>query len=256
MPPRTEAGTPEGHSLALFSDDHLARHEVDRALALVADPGAAGDVHRFRLSMRRKQDLFVRMRDLDIAWNDWLAEAEGIDSRIRASNITSCIYPYLPQPLPRGLDVYHITEIHSNDRRFRAHMDHLDGLAPLPVPPPRARGPTVTRDPRVARPMLHDEEVRGTICLYCSGGHTARQCPRPHVLCGEHSTRCHVPVHHAGFGTPCPARTLHSPRPEPYDRVNPNRVRRIDEMAHGALEPREGAVSRARDTVTRDEERN
>ncbi|KAH9057377.1 hypothetical protein EDB87DRAFT_1578758 [Lactarius vividus] len=144
MPPRTEAGTPEGHSLALFSDDHPARHEVDRALALVADPGAAGDIHRFRLSMRRKQDLFARMRDLDIAWNDWLAEAEGIDSRIRASNITSRIYPYLPQPLPRGLDVYHITELHSNDRRFRAHMDHLDGLAPLPVPPPHARESTVT----------------------------------------------------------------------------------------------------------------
>ncbi|KAH9051423.1 hypothetical protein EDB87DRAFT_1582626 [Lactarius vividus] len=89
MPPRVEAGTPEGHSLALFSDDHPARHEVDHALALVADPGAAGDIHRFRLSMKRKQDLFARMRDLDIAWNDWLAEAEGIDSRIRASNITS-----------------------------------------------------------------------------------------------------------------------------------------------------------------------
>ncbi|KAH9053092.1 hypothetical protein EDB87DRAFT_1581266 [Lactarius vividus] len=253
MPPRIEAGTPEGHSLALFSDDHPARHEVDRALALVADPGAAGDVHRFRLSMKRKQALFARMRDLDIAWNDWLADAEGIDSRIRASNITSRIYPYLPRPLPRGLDVYHITELHSDDRRFRAHMDHLDGLIPIPVPPPRAREQTTTRDPRVERPTLHGEEPCGSICLYCNLGHVARDCPRPHVLCGRHSTRCHVLVHHVGFGTSCPACTLHSPRPEPYDRVNPDRLRRIDEVARRALEPREGAVSRARDTVTRDQ---
>ncbi|KAH9051852.1 hypothetical protein EDB87DRAFT_1582084 [Lactarius vividus] len=105
MPARVEAGTPEGHSLALFSEGHPARHEVDRALALVADPGAAGDIHRFRLSMKRKQDLFARMRDLDIAWNDWLAEAESIDSRLQASNITSQIYPFLPQPLPCGLNI-------------------------------------------------------------------------------------------------------------------------------------------------------
>ncbi|KAH9053273.1 hypothetical protein EDB87DRAFT_1581104 [Lactarius vividus] len=143
MPARIEAGTPEGHSLVLFSEGHPARHEVDRALALVADPGAAGDVPQFRLSMKRKQDLFARMRDLDIAWNDWLAEAEGIDSRLRASNITSRIYPFLPQPLPRGLDVYHITEPHSNDRRYRAHLDHLEGLAPLLVPP-RPRESAVT----------------------------------------------------------------------------------------------------------------
>ncbi|KAH9052206.1 hypothetical protein EDB87DRAFT_1581922 [Lactarius vividus] len=89
MPARIEVRTPAGHSLALFSEGHMARNKVDRALALTADPGAAGDVHRFRLSMRRKQELFTRMRDLDIAWNDWLAEAEGIDSRLRASNITS-----------------------------------------------------------------------------------------------------------------------------------------------------------------------
>ncbi|KAH9050789.1 hypothetical protein EDB87DRAFT_1583136 [Lactarius vividus] len=135
MPVRVEAGMPAGHLLALFSEGHPARNEVDRALALMADPGAAGDVHRFRLSMRRKQELFTRMRDLDIAWNDWLAEAEGINLRLRASNITSRIYPFLPQPLPRGLDVYHITEPGSNDRRFRAHLDHLEGLVPLPIPP-------------------------------------------------------------------------------------------------------------------------
>ncbi|KAH9051528.1 hypothetical protein EDB87DRAFT_1582390 [Lactarius vividus] len=117
MPPRLEAGTPARHSLALFSEGHPARNEVDRALALSADPGAAGDVHRFRLLMRRKQDLFAWMRDLDIAWNDWLAEAEGIDARLRASNITSRIYPFLPQPLPRGLDVYHVDESNSNDPR-------------------------------------------------------------------------------------------------------------------------------------------
>ncbi|KAH9054624.1 hypothetical protein EDB87DRAFT_1580439 [Lactarius vividus] len=119
MPACIEARTPAGHSLALFSEGHPARNEVDRALALTVDPGAAGDVHRFQLSMRRKQELFTRMRDLDIAWNDWLAEAEGIDSRLRASNITSRIYPFLPQPLPRGLDVYHITEPGSNDRLGR-----------------------------------------------------------------------------------------------------------------------------------------
>ncbi|KAH9053757.1 hypothetical protein EDB87DRAFT_1580854 [Lactarius vividus] len=70
MPARTEARTPAGHSLALFSKGHTAHNEVDHALALTADPGAAGDIHRFRLSMRRKQELFTRMRDLDIAWND------------------------------------------------------------------------------------------------------------------------------------------------------------------------------------------
>ncbi|KAH9059068.1 hypothetical protein EDB87DRAFT_1577866 [Lactarius vividus] len=247
MPPRVEAGTPEGHSLALYSDDHPARHEVDRALALVADPGAAGDVHRFRLSMKRKQDLFARMRDLDIAWNDWLAEAEGIDSRLRASNITSRIFPYLPRPLPRGLDVYHITELNSNDRRFRAHMDHLEGLAPIPVPP-RHRGPTTTRDPRVERPALHGEERRDAICLYCNEGHPARECPRPHVLCGDHSPRCHVPVHHPGFHGPCPARSIRSPRPEPYDRTNPERIRRIEAAAERGPDLEEGVVSRSRDT--------
>ncbi|KAH9052182.1 hypothetical protein EDB87DRAFT_1692935 [Lactarius vividus] len=97
------------------------RHEVDRALALVADPGAAGDVHRFQLSMKRKQDLFVRMRDLDITWNDWLAEAEGVDSRLRASNITSRIYPFLPQPLPRGLNI-----IWRALRRYPSLCDHAN----------------------------------------------------------------------------------------------------------------------------------
>ncbi|KAH9065023.1 hypothetical protein EDB87DRAFT_1574745 [Lactarius vividus] len=158
MPPCLEAGTPAGHSLALFSEGHPAWNEVDRALALTADPGAAGDVHRFRLSMRRKQDLFARMRDLDIAWNDWLADAEGIDTRLRASNITSRIYPFLPQPLLRGLDVYHVTEANSNDRRFRAHMDHLEGLAPLPVPA-RLPVPVPSRDPWAERPSLHDEDI-------------------------------------------------------------------------------------------------
>ncbi|KAH9051515.1 hypothetical protein EDB87DRAFT_1582407 [Lactarius vividus] len=117
MPARTDAGVPSGHSLALFSADHTARNEVDRALALVADPGAAADVHRFRMSMKRKQELFARMRDLDVAWNDWLAGAEDIDKRLRASNISSRIFPFLPQPLPRGLDIYHISEADSNDRR-------------------------------------------------------------------------------------------------------------------------------------------
>ncbi|KAH9051958.1 hypothetical protein EDB87DRAFT_1693234 [Lactarius vividus] len=132
MPPRIEAGTPEGHSLALFSEGHPARHEVNRALALVADPGAAGDVHQFRLSMKRKQDLFARMRDLNIVWNDWLAEAESVDSRLRASNITSRIYPFLPQPLPRGLDItwrashpYQCRRDHANprSRKIRASSD-------------------------------------------------------------------------------------------------------------------------------------
>ncbi|KAH9059275.1 hypothetical protein EDB87DRAFT_1577750 [Lactarius vividus] len=89
MPARTDAGVPVGHSLALFSTEHTARNKVDRALALVADPGAAADIHRFRMSMKRKQELFARMRDLDIAWNDWLAGAEDIDRRLRASNISS-----------------------------------------------------------------------------------------------------------------------------------------------------------------------
>ncbi|KAH9051805.1 hypothetical protein EDB87DRAFT_1582138 [Lactarius vividus] len=79
MPAREEVETPAEHSLALFSEGHVARNEVNCALALVADPGAAADIHRFHLSTRRKQELFAWMRDLDIAWNDWLAEAEGID---------------------------------------------------------------------------------------------------------------------------------------------------------------------------------
>ncbi|KAH9052357.1 hypothetical protein EDB87DRAFT_1581751 [Lactarius vividus] len=243
MPPRLEARTPAGHSLALFSEGHPAHNEVDQALALTADPGAAGDVHRFRLSMRRKQDLFARMRDLDIAWNDWLAEAEGIDTRLRAFNITSRIYPFLPQPLPRGLDIYHITEPGSDDRHFRAHMDHLDGLAPLPIPP-RVREPVVAQEPPLRSPTLHDEEPWGSICLYCGDGHTACLCPHLHVLCGEHSTRCHVPVHHPGFGAPCPMCTIHSLRPEPYNCLNPDRIRQIDEEVR---ESREGAVSRACD---------
>ncbi|KAH9052072.1 hypothetical protein EDB87DRAFT_1693011 [Lactarius vividus] len=135
MPAHEEAGTPAGHSLALFSKGHVVRNEVDRALTLVVDLGAAADVHRFCLSMRRKQDLFARMRDLDIAWNNWLAEAEGVNMCLRLSNITSHIYPFLPQPLLRGLDVYHINEPGSNNRRFRTHLDHLDSLVPLPIPP-------------------------------------------------------------------------------------------------------------------------
>ncbi|KAH9055473.1 hypothetical protein EDB87DRAFT_1688108 [Lactarius vividus] len=130
MPARVEAGTLEGHSLALFSDGHPARHEVDRALALVADPGAAGDVHRFRLSMKRKQELFARMRDLDIAWNDWLADAEGIDTRLRASNITSRIYPFLPQPLPRGLDKVSHPSQSPRDHEKRRRLPVLTSSAP------------------------------------------------------------------------------------------------------------------------------
>ncbi|KAH9059204.1 hypothetical protein EDB87DRAFT_1684960 [Lactarius vividus] len=83
------------------------------------------------MSMKRKQELFVRMRDLDIAWNDWLAGAEDINRRLRASNISSRIFPFLPQPLPRGLNIYHITEADSNDRRYRAHLDHLEAETPL-----------------------------------------------------------------------------------------------------------------------------
>ncbi|KAH9054625.1 hypothetical protein EDB87DRAFT_1580440 [Lactarius vividus] len=207
MPAREEAGTPTGHSLALFSEGHTSRNEVNRALALVADLGAATDVHRFRFSLRRKQELFTRMHDLDITWNDWLAEAEGIDLRLRLSNITSHIYPFLPQPLPRGLDMYHITKPGSNDRRFQAHLDHLDSLAPLPIPP-RPREDALARDPPLQCPALHDEELWDAICLYCNEGHTAHLCPRPHVLCGKHSMRCHVLVHHPRFGAPCPARII------------------------------------------------
>ncbi|KAH9054677.1 hypothetical protein EDB87DRAFT_1580394 [Lactarius vividus] len=135
MPARTDAGVPLRHSLALFSVDHTVRNEVDRALALVADPGAAADIHHFRMSMKRKQELFACMRDLDIAWNDWLAGAEDIDRCLCASNISSCIFPFLLQPLPRGLDIYHITEADSNDRRYRAHLDHLEAIIPLyPIP--------------------------------------------------------------------------------------------------------------------------
>ncbi|KAH9051031.1 hypothetical protein EDB87DRAFT_1753337 [Lactarius vividus] len=102
MPARTDAGVPPGHYLALFATDHTVRNEVDRALVLVADPGAAADVHRFRLLMQRKQELFAHMRDLDIAWNNWLAGAEEINQHLRASNISSRIYPFFPQPLPRS----------------------------------------------------------------------------------------------------------------------------------------------------------
>ncbi|KAH9052556.1 hypothetical protein EDB87DRAFT_1581699 [Lactarius vividus] len=231
MPARTDAGVPTGHSLALFAADHTARNEVDRALALVADPGAAADVHRFWMSMKRKQDLFARMRDLDIAWNDWLAGAEDIDRRLRASNISSRLFPFLPQPLPRGLDIYHINEAESNDRRYRAHLDHLEGLAPIPIPPrPRDLPVPLTGNAPLTRPELHGEESRGSICLYCDQNHPARLCPRPHILC-EHATRCSVPVHHPGFGAPCPRRIIHTPRPEPYNRTNPERVRRIEDAA-------------------------
>ncbi|KAH9052856.1 hypothetical protein EDB87DRAFT_1581372 [Lactarius vividus] len=167
MPARTDAGVPTGNSLVLFSADHTARNEVDRALALVADPGAAADVHRFRMSMKRKQELFAHMRDLDIAWNDWLVGAEDIDRQLHASNISSRIFPFLPQPLPRGLDIYHITEADSNDRRYRAHLDHLEGLAPIPIPPrPRDLPIPLGRNISLARPDLHDEEPRSSICLY------------------------------------------------------------------------------------------
>ncbi|KAH9051087.1 hypothetical protein EDB87DRAFT_1582900 [Lactarius vividus] len=211
MPARTDAGVPAGHSLALFSANHTARNEVDRALALVADPGAAADVHRFRMSMKRKQELFARMRDLDIAWNDCLAGAEDIDRRLRTSNISSHIFPFLPQPLPCGLDIYHITKADSNDRRYRAHLDHLEGLAPIPIPPRLRELPVpLNRNPPLARPNLHGEEQRSSICLYCDQNHPARLCPRPHVLC-EHVTCCSVPIHHPGFGVPCPKRTIHSP---------------------------------------------
>ncbi|KAH9052561.1 hypothetical protein EDB87DRAFT_1581695 [Lactarius vividus] len=178
MPARTDAGVPEGHLLALFATDHTARNEADRVLALVTDPGAAADVHQFRLSMKRKQDLFAHMRDLDIAWNDWLAGAEDIDQRLRASNISSRIFPFLPQPLPRGLDIYHISEAGSNDRRFQAHLDHLEGLDPIPIPP-RLRDLTVAlpRRPPLPRPELHGEEQRGTICLYCDQNHAAPLMP-------------------------------------------------------------------------------
>ncbi|KAH9060696.1 hypothetical protein EDB87DRAFT_1683403 [Lactarius vividus] len=50
--PAREAGTPTGHSLALFLEGHTAHHEVDCALTLVTDLGAAADVHQFRHSMR------------------------------------------------------------------------------------------------------------------------------------------------------------------------------------------------------------
>ncbi|KAH9053771.1 hypothetical protein EDB87DRAFT_1580836 [Lactarius vividus] len=249
MPARTDAGVPVGHSLALFTTDHTARNEVDRALALVADPGAAADVHRFRLSMKRKQDLFAHMRDLDIAWNDWLAGAEDIDQRLRASNISSRIFPFLPQPLPCGLDIYHINEADSNNCRFRAHLDHLDGLDPIPIPPRPCNLTTAPlhRTP-LLRPDLHGEEQHSGICLYCDQNHTARLCPRPHVLC-EHATRCNVLVHHPGFGAPCPRRVIHSPRPEPYNQINPDRVRCIEESLEGkARGSKEGVVSRSRDT--------
>ncbi|KAH9052174.1 hypothetical protein EDB87DRAFT_1660244 [Lactarius vividus] len=223
MPARVEAGTPAGHSLALFSEGHVARNEIDRTLALAADPGAAADVHRFHLSMKCKQDLFARMRDLDIAWNDWLAGAEEIDSRLRASNITSRIYPFLPQPLPRGLDVYHIDESGSNDRRFWAHLNHLDGVAPIPIPP-RRHDPPLARNPPLHRPELHAEEPHDVRCLYCDTGHVAQLCPRPHVLC-QHSTCCLVPIHHPGFGSPCTTRVIYLPRPEPYNQVDPRHLR-------------------------------
>ncbi|KAH9051668.1 hypothetical protein EDB87DRAFT_1735075 [Lactarius vividus] len=228
MPAWEGVGIPPGHSLVLFSTDHPARNEIDRALALVADPGAAADVHQFRLSTKRKQDLFACMRDLDIAWNDWLAEAEGIDTWLRMSNISSRIYPFLPQPLPRGLDIYHIDEPGSNDRRFRAHLDHLEGLAPLPIPPrPSVALPSgPTRNPPLRRPALHDEEPQDTRCLYCDAGHTARLCPRPHVLCTR-LTRCLILVHHPGFGSPCSTRVVYSPCPEPYDWLDPKRIQNI-----------------------------
>ncbi|KAH9054659.1 hypothetical protein EDB87DRAFT_1580410 [Lactarius vividus] len=156
---RSDMGVPPGHSLALFAVDHTACNEVDRALALTTDPGAAMDVHRFRLSMKRKQELFACMRDLDVAWNDWLAGAEEIDQHLRASNISSCIVPFLPQPLPCGLNIYHINEPGSNDRRFRAHLDHLEGLAPIPIPPhPRDVPPSLSRNPPLCHPELHAKE--------------------------------------------------------------------------------------------------
>ncbi|KAH9051415.1 hypothetical protein EDB87DRAFT_1666107 [Lactarius vividus] len=140
MPARTDARVPPGHSLALFATDHTARNEVDWALALVADPGAAADVHRFRLSMRQKQELFARMQDLDIAWNDWLVGAEEINQHLRASNILSRIYPFLPQPLPRGLDIYHIDES-------------------IPIPPhPRDIPTSSSRNPPLCHLELHGEE--------------------------------------------------------------------------------------------------
>ncbi|KAH9052858.1 hypothetical protein EDB87DRAFT_1654927 [Lactarius vividus] len=200
------------------------------------------------MSMRRKQELFAWMRDLNIVWNDWLAGAEDIDRRLRASNISSRIFPFLPQPLPRGLDIYHISEADSNDRRFRAHLDHLEGLVPIPIPPrPRDLPIPLNCNPPLRRPNLHNEELRGVICLYCDQNHTTRLCPQPHVLC-EHASCCSVPVHHPGFGAPCPKRTIHSPRPEPYNRTNPEHVRRIEEAAGGGVHgSKEGVVSRSRD---------
>ncbi|KAH9011828.1 hypothetical protein EDB85DRAFT_2159574 [Lactarius pseudohatsudake] len=74
------------------------------------------------------------MRELDNLWNDWIVEAENIDRRIHEANLTSRIFPFLPQPLPQGLDVYHLAEPGSDDRRFRAHLDTLEGVAPrLPL---------------------------------------------------------------------------------------------------------------------------
>ncbi|KAH9050769.1 hypothetical protein EDB87DRAFT_1583256 [Lactarius vividus] len=114
MPARMDVGVLPGHSLALFATDHTARNEVDWALALVADLGAAADVHQFRLSMRWKQELFARMRDLDVAWNDWLAGAEEIDQRSELILIISTdlhLSPFHPvhtmyPPLPVAIPLY------------------------------------------------------------------------------------------------------------------------------------------------------
>ncbi|KAH9051959.1 hypothetical protein EDB87DRAFT_1693239 [Lactarius vividus] len=163
MPARTDAGVPAGHSLALFSVEHTARNEVDRALALVADPGAAADVHRFRMSMKRKQELFARMRDLDIAWNDWLAGAEDIDRRLRTSNISSHTKPistiwkvwhrspFLPDPANYPSHSVEIPLYHARSCMEKSNKALSASTATRTIPLDSAPDPTFyANTPRVA----------------------------------------------------------------------------------------------------------
>ncbi|KAH9022752.1 hypothetical protein EDB83DRAFT_2658852 [Lactarius deliciosus] len=189
--------------LQIYDTQFTSRHEVDKALVLLADPGVCADVLRYRQAMTRKNELLGKMREFERRWADWAALNRGIERRLRHANVPSRLTPFLTTPLTLGQPVMTLTL----DQR-RGRLDPEPPLHRVPLPgnedTPRWLFPPsqVTE-----RPQLHDEEVRSNIplpaCVYCGNEkHLSFECRTPHVKC-QHLRRCVVPTAHVHVNTLC-----------------------------------------------------
>ncbi|KAH9017774.1 hypothetical protein EDB83DRAFT_2528552 [Lactarius deliciosus] len=107
--------------LQIYDTQFTSRHEVNKALVLLADPGVCANVLWYQQAISHKNELLGKMREFERQWADWATLNCGIEGRLRCANVPSCLTPFLTTPLTLGQPVMTLS---LDQRRGRLDPEH------------------------------------------------------------------------------------------------------------------------------------